>query len=452
MRVERVAGVFWGPSAGKRGALLLDGMVLNGTTCLRKAANGARGDIVRYHRLLGNPKVTTGRIIEGWGTTTGVAARGRDVLAIQDTSEIKFKTTAMRRGGLGEIGKGNIHGLLLHAMVAVDADTGLCLGLVDGAVHTRDGRRKTCHSERDLADKESRRWIDTARGGAAVLSEAARVTVIADAESDFYAGIVLIAREGLQVLSRSARNRRLVGGGLLYDEVASWPLAATGALPLRAQPGRPARTADVELRFGEVVLRRPVKTEPGLPETLCLRVVEVREPHPPSKTKPICWRLLTTHDVGNEEDAWRIVGMYRRRWVIEQFFRLLKGQGLGIEDSQVQTAERLLKLTAVAARAAVITLQLVQARDGDTPEPAAPVFDDDAVEALDAVAQTRYAPRTKLQKNPHAKATLAWAAWIIARLGGWDGYPKSKPPGPITMKRGLDTFQAILIGWKVRET
>lgn len=427
-------------------------MVSRGSACLRRAANGVRGKIVRYDRFLGNPKVTTDRIIEGWGATTAVAARGRDVLAIQDTCEVHIKTTAERRRGLGEIGKGNNHGLLLHAMVAVDADTGLCLGLVDGDVRTRAGRRTTCHTERPLADKESRRWIDTARGGAAVLSDAARVTVIADAESDFYAGIVLIAREGLQVLCRSARDRRLADGGSLHDAVASRPLAASGSLFLRAQPGRPARTADVELRFGAVVLHRPAKTEPGLPESLRLHVVEVREPHPPTGIQPVCWRLLTTHDVDNVNDAWRVVGMYRRRWVIEQFFRLLKTQGLNIEDTQVQTAERLLKLTAVAARAAVITLQLVQARDGETPEPSAMVFDRDAEEALEAVAETRYAPRTKLQTNPHAKGTLAWAAWIIARLGGWDGYPKSKPPGPITMKRGLDTFQAILIGWKARKT
>src|SRR5689334_23831604 len=32
------------------------------------------------------------------------------------------------------------------------------------------------------------------------------------------------------------------------------------------------------------------------------------------------------------------------RWVFEQLFRLLKKQGLGLEDSQITEAERLLKL------------------------------------------------------------------------------------------------------------
>jgi transposase len=66
----------------------------------------------------------------------------------------------------------------------------------------------------------------------------------------------------------------------------------------------------------------------------------------------------------------QIVNWYKKRWTIEQFFRILKTQGLQIEDSRVETADRLLKLTAIAAKAAVMTLQLVQARDGQGAEPA----------------------------------------------------------------------------------
>ena len=49
---------------------------------------------------------------------------------------------------------------------------------------------------------------------------------------------------------------------------------------------------------------------------------------------------------------------------IEQFFRTLKQQGLQLEDSQLETAERLIKLTAIAARAACTILQLDKARAG----------------------------------------------------------------------------------------
>ncbi|MGA8447201.1 MAG: hypothetical protein WB766_18710, partial [Roseiarcus sp.] len=39
------------------------------------------------------------------------------------------------------------------------------------------------------------------------------------------------------------------------------------------------------------------------------------------------------------------------------------------------------------------------------------------------------------QKNPHPPGSLAFAAWVFARLGGWTGYYGK--PGPIVMLRGL---------------
>jgi hypothetical protein len=43
--------------------------------------------------------VTAAKIVEGWGHLTGAAVAGRHVLAIQDTTEVKFPTTAQRRRG-----------------------------------------------------------------------------------------------------------------------------------------------------------------------------------------------------------------------------------------------------------------------------------------------------------------------------------------------------------------
>lgn len=144
-----------------------------------------------------------------------------------------------------------------------------------------------------------------------------------------------------------------------------------------------------------------------------------------------------------------MVGWYWQRWHIEQFFRTLKQQGLQLEDSQLENAGRLIKLTAIAARAACTIMQLVQARDGRSGQ--------DAKIGLLA-PRNRDPPRTPaepegktaLQKNPHPPETLAWAAWIIAKLGGWDGYPKSKLPGPISFRHGLQYFKSLAHGWRLR--
>jgi hypothetical protein len=52
----------------------------------------------------------------------------------------------------------------------------------------------------------------------------------------------------------------------------------------------------------------------------------------------------------------------------------------------------------------------------------------------DQVALALVAPAKALrharQQNPHPRRSLACAAWLVARLGGWNGYPSSRPSRP----------------------
>lgn len=425
-------------------------MVAGKDVCLRRLAKGNRAQEVRFNRFLGNSKVTVARLIEGWSEGTA-AVEGRHVLAIQDTSEINFATTAARRRGLGEIGKGNGRGVLLHPMLAVDAEDGTCLGLLSGQVWTRCGRRTVPHDRRDLSDKESRRWIATAHAAKPLLAGAAMVTSIGDRESDIFAAYTTVPEPRFHVIARSMHDRKLACGSGLY--AASERMAVVDedwiVLPARAQ--RQERIAHLELRFGTISLARPqTKLLHHLPKSVSLTLVDVREPNPQAGTEPLHWRLLTTHAVESVQKAWRIVEWYKRRWLIEQFFRVLKTQGFKLEDSQITTADRLLKLVAIAAKAAVITIQLLQARDGHGQQPAQLAFNANEVAALAALNHDLERKSRRL-RNPHPPDSLAWAAWIIGRLGGWDGYSSSKPPGPITIKHGLEYFHAVAIGWSLRD-
>lgn len=425
-------------------------MVMRESVCLRRAARN-RAEEVQFGRFLANGKVTTEGVIEGWSEQTSAAARGRHVLAIQDTTELNFATTPERRRGLGEIGKGIGHGALLHAMLAVDAYDGTCLGLVAGQIWTRQGRVQVPHDRRRLTEKESGRWIATPQTAKLKLTDAASVTVVDDRESDIYAKWALLPGPGFHVITRIRHDRRLADGSKLYatGEGLSPTAATTLELPARP-PQRPARTAHVTLRYGPVTLRRPRGAlYRELPEQVSLNLIEVVEPDPPEQSEPIHWRLLTTHSVFDPLGAWQVVNWYKARWIIEQLFRVLKTQGLKLEDSQLTSADRLLKLIAIAAKAAAVTIQLLQARDGNGKQPAELAFQAPEIEALDAL-NSEVEGKTRLQKNPHPKHSLAWASWIIARLGGWDGYPSSKPPGPITFRLGLEYFHALVRGWTLR--
>lgn len=435
-----------------KGATLLRRMVARPSVCLRRLARGRRAQVVAFGRFLANPRVTVDRLIEGWGEHAAVVAAGRHILAIQDTSEINFRTTSKRRRGLGKIGKGGGRGVLLHAMLALDANTGSCLGPVTGRIWTRRGLVKIARRKRRTESKESYRWIETAERAKTVLAAAATVTVVADRESDIFAEWVRLPGPNFHLITRCKQDRRLMNGASLYAAAERFAFTATRLVALLEREGkRKARLATLTLRFGKVELARPQSTrDRNLPKSVSLTLVEVVERNPSSGTEAVHWRLLTTHEVADAAAAWQIVDWYKMRWTIEQFWRLLKLQGLKLEDSQLETAERLIKITAIAVKAAATTMQLLQGRDGPSTEPASIAFAPHEIAVLDKL-NAEFRGATALQKNTHRKKSLKWASWIIARLGGWDGYPSSKPPGPITFKNGLEEFHAIVAGWTLRD-
>ena len=98
-------------------------------------------------------------------------------------------------------------------------------------------------------------------------------------------------------------------------------------------------------------------------------------------------------------------------------------------------------LKAVAAHAFPECVQTLEVLD--VPADMAP----EEIEALKAINK-KLKGRTELQKNHHRPNTVAWAAWIIAKLGGWSGYASHRPPGPITFHNGMTRFQNIVAALK----
>jgi hypothetical protein len=66
-------------------------------------------------------------------------------------------------------------------------------------------------------------------------------------------------------------------------------------------------------------------------------------------------------------------------------------------------------------------IQLTQGRDGTDQMPASNAFTESEIDTLAALGPTLEGS-TERQQNHHPMRSLAWAAWIIARLGGWNCY------------------------------
>jgi hypothetical protein len=429
--------------------VILEQMLTSKTVCQRRLDETRAGWLGAW-RFFDNDKVTAAKIVDSWSDRTREAVAGRHVLAIQDTTEVHFATKPRRRRGLGQCGHGNAYGLLAHTMMAVDADSGACLGLVTGRIWNRKTVQRTPLRCRALEQRESNRWVEVPEAAKPVLARAAMVTVIADREGDIYPTWGRVPDETVHVLTRVMSDRGLIGAGeaTLHSVADGFPVADTATLDLPARPPkRAARKAKLELRFGDVEIARPVnEKDRTLPRSVRLRLVEVREVDTPQGEEPLRWLLLTTHAVDDRAKAWRIVSWYKLRWSIEQLFRAAKSQGLGLEDSQMETAAGLMKLTAAALKAACIDMQLVQERDGQHGLPASTMFAPAEIATLEALNPTLEGNTVK-QKNPHPALSLAWAAWVIARLGY--GHCYGKPPGPITFHRGMERFKAIHQGFSL---
>lgn len=361
---------------------------------------------------------------------------GRHVLAIQDTSALRVDEKGV--------------GLSFHSVIAVDANEGTVLGLIDNFFLSRQGGESATRKQRDFADKDSRRWLSGAESaGALAEAGAACVTVVEDREGDIYECFAF-KPASVEKLVRAAQDRRLADGTSLFAKADEWEEAGRMVVEIPAAPGRKARQAELSVRSGKIEILRPKdrKASQALPPTIAVTLVIGRESNPPEGEEAALWFLLTTHQVNDIADARRIIGFYRLRWTIEQLFRTMKTKGFDVEALRQEQDGPLEKLVTAILIAAIKVMQLVAEREGKARRPLTDVFDPADQPALERVCQSLEG-KTEKQKNPHPSGSLAHAAWVFARLGGWTGYYGK--PGPIVMLRGLTQFHAIKHGWSLRD-
>jgi hypothetical protein len=397
---------------------------------------GDRAGEVRIGRFLRNLSVTPEEMIETALARTCTLVQGRHVLAIQDTTSLR------------DDGKSSNH--QLHATITVDADDGALLGVAGASFLRNKGRKKIHCNKRPFAEKDSRRWLDATHEAARLADAgAACVTVVADRECDIYDEFAL--RPGnVELLIRCHHDRVLTDGTRLHACTRTLSELGREIVHVPAAPGRSKRDAVVALYACQVTLRRPKRNTAAetakLPPALSLTLVEAREIGAPVDAPPLRWRLLTTHSVTNFAEARRIIGFYRLRWSVEQVFRTMKTKGFDIEAVRMEEEMAFENLTAATLIAAVQVLQMVHERDGTARRPAKDVFDPEDLSALAAICPTLEG-KTQKQRNPHPAGSLAYATWVCARLGGWNGYYGK--PGPIVVLRGFQRFQAMRDGWAI---
>jgi hypothetical protein len=360
--------------------------------------------------------------------------------------------------GLGPVGTGEETGFFCHPTLAADGDSGGVIGLADIHIWNRKAEvlgkdSKVRDKERPklpLEEKESVRWSDRAKEAHKICAGKERTIAVQDREGDIYESFHRMKEDGLDLVIRSTHDRKLTSGTLMKT-IAGFGEKGEYDLEIEGGRNRKKRVSKMSLTYGTVELtKRAHITGKKYPRTITLNVVYVKEKAEtvPAGEKPIEWRLFTTLPVETVEEALRVVKYYKFRWRIEELFKTLKTEGLNFERSELEKGASLRKLLIMSLTAAVEIMQLKQARDGQTDEDASLVFSDDELECMKST-MTKFEGKTEKLKNPYKPGSLAWAAWLIARLGAWKGYASQRPPGVITFRDGWVRFHSLYAGWRL---
>jgi hypothetical protein len=288
-------------------------------------------------------------------------------LIIEDTTQLDYSSHPATEG-LGVIGDGGGRGFELHSALAVRVESWTLAQRPEGTVTglfaqecrvPRPAPPGETRGERLRRPRKSQTWA-AAFKAAGRPPAGSQWIYVADRESDFYEPMQLCQQHGVDFIIRSGQHRRLAdAAGSLLETLAQAPVLGRSTVEVRTRGGQPARTASVELRCVRVQLDGPWRPGGWQTPLAEMSVVEVKEVQAPAGVQePLHWKLLTSLPSQTPAQVLRIVGRYAARWWIEEYHKALKS-GAGVEESQLERADRLAALIAVLA---VVAVRLLSAK------------------------------------------------------------------------------------------
>lgn len=455
------AGIFPDKRLGKRANSFLTDMTEKGSSIINQCYH-VHSERQAAYRLLNNEKCSLASLSQAlYSDCERFARSSTHLLCIQDTSE--FNYTAHIKGigyadkDLGPGGCPSNAVFFFHPMLVLDAASEQPLGFSHVELWNRSWDKSNKHERKynqlPIEEKESLRWLTSVEQTKLNLGTNTLKTFISDRESDIYQ-LFMLADNQHHLLIRSTGTKRTDEGFSIKKQVKQWTVNHRFDLEIKATAKRKKRTAQMELSFGKITMLRPLNLKdnryPPQIEVNCVYVKEM--PHTvPAGEDPIEWLLVTTHEVSDIATALQCVYWYRLRWYIEELFRVLKLQGFNLEASQLESGLALKRLLLFTLKAALQTMILkIAYNKEDQNQSATAVFSEKEIALLNILLPALEG-KTQKQKNPFEQESLAWSAWIIARLGAWNGYKKQSPPGYITIKRGLDNFGKKMELFKIME-
>lgn len=415
-------------------------------------------DKIGAYRMFNNDSYTYTDLAKGLYRSCIRNQNVSHLLCIQDTTELNYDHHRERikpsDNDIGPVTNPKNIGFFCHPMLVVEAEGKMPIGFSSIEIWNRQKGQATKNERKnlDIKKKESYRWISSVKRTQKILCKTPIITIVGDRESDIYEELFMVPDDKTHLLIRSSTNRCLFDSDKkLFETLEDSEQRYIYEIEIKGNKKRSGRKASISLKYKKVKIKRPEKTQnKEYPEYVELWAIEAKEltESIPKGESPILWRVLTTHQIKNEQDARTCIQWYACRWLIEELFRVIKSKGLEIESAQMETGAALKKIVVMALQIALTSMVLKLSIQKEETVSAELFFSKQQLKFM-TVLLSDLEGKTEIQKNHFPNKSLAWVTWNIARLSGWSGYKSHGPPGYITIKTGLEIFYTKFDGYNI---
>lgn len=418
-------------------------------------------DYIAMDRLMNRPETTHASVLTPHCQRT--LAKMKEcpgvVLTLHDTTELDF--SGKKSLGLAAIGNGHGTGYLCHNSLAVDPERREVLGLVSQILHQRDAVGKEgVQAKRERQSRESRLWSRAVVDLPVAPADKCWVDVC-DRGADLFEFLATEQQLGRCCLVRSTHNRGIRIGhdgqgerSKLHDYLRTLPaVGEKQPKTIYDHEQKKERIAKLSVSFAAVEILPPhVKRGEYENQPIRAWAVRVWEELPPANGKPSAakgkqrgamkleWFLVSLRPVTNAKEAWEKCNWYTCRWTVEEYHKAKK-TGCQIEDLQFRTEQALQPMIALLSVVAVMLLNLREAarRPDAKDRPATEIVDPIYEEVL----------RNWRHKKPREELSVHEFYMAVARLGGHMNRTGDGFPGWLTLWRGWQKLEAMVVGAKI---
>lgn len=382
--------------------------------------------------------------------------RSRLVLVVHDSTSFNF-TRLKKAKGLGYLNDSvTAQGIHLHSSLLLDQDCTLV-----GLAHLHFWVRPHFREETDeqirqlpIEAKESFKWLRGVRAATAAFACLAekgqtrlpKIIHVMDREGDIHEVFAEVLQLGHDAVIRCCQNRRVEAEQPDQLDRAKQRVAkqaSLGRIDLRVPLKEGGfRQAVVEARSLQVRLR-PDENSRKNRQSIDLWLIETREVSiPPAGEKPAQWWLWTTLPARTIKQVKRVLRIYRARWRVEDYHRVLK-TGCKVERMRLLEGEALQKVIAMQAW---VGTQILRLRDEAKEKPQQDCEKYFTVQEWKMLWAQHHG---RSWRSSDGKPTLAEVTKWLGGLAGHLGRNRDGLPGAELLSRGLYALSWLVEGRKL---